>query len=589
MAGQISATRLVGFLLAALVAAAVYGPPLVPRDSALTRETPLPAGAPTSPVPAALAQAQAAYAQALALEQAQHPASVDYFYSAISASWLALTPASPAAAAPPPLDPQAWAIYHDSLARLILEGQRHGRLDPRRGLTVNTASGQILIPARYFGFSWKPEDFHQLLVVSDYRTERPRHVHRRPGLGVPLVVMRYQNGGGGFFRERHPFSATAVLRPAVGVPQTPGSPSSAVGADAGPSLDFCDSLTVRQVRWAGTQLELAADITAPIALVASQADQIKFRDLLLPGSSTNPAQLYFVEPYRPGKIPVVFVHGLLSEPSTWLDPVNDLRAVPQVMERFQFWGFRYPTATSLLDSAAVLREQLQLAVATVDPAGTDPALRQMVLVGHSMGGLVSKLQVTSSGSAIWSRVANRPLETIVADEGIKARLRRVTFFEPSPFVRRVVFVGTPHGGSSIASNLIGRLASWYIEPSTEATQVHQLLIQSNPNTFSPDVRDGFPDSVDLLEPTSPLLAALQQMPVNPQVRLHSIIGRGCPMLTAGDSDGVVPVSSARHPGVQTETLVRAWHTEIHSHPEALQALLYILSIHYADYQTPLGQ
>ncbi len=71
--------------------------------------------------------------------------------------------------------------------------------------------------------------------------------------------------------------------------------------------------------------------------------------------------------------------------------------------------------------------------------------------------------------------------------------------------------------------------------------------------------------------------------------MHSIIGRGYPMLTAGDSDGVVPVSSARHPGVQTETLVRAWHTEIHIHPETLQALLYILSVHYADYQATVIQ
>ena len=385
--------------------------------------TPLPFGSPAQPVPASLAQAQAAYAQALALEQAKHPASIDYYYAAISASWLALTTSSTAAPAAS-LDPQAWAIYHDSLARLILEGQRHGRLDPRRGLTINTASGQLVIPTRYFGFSWKPEDFHQLLVVGDYRTKRPRHVYRRPGLGVPLVVMRYQNGGGGFLGEQHPFAATAVLRPDVRAANATDSPSASVPGDAGPSLDFCDSLTIRQVPLAGMQLDLAADISAPFALATSQADQIKLRDLLLPGSSTNPAQLLFVEPYRPGKIPVVFIHGLLSEPSTWADPVNDLRAVPQVTERFQFWDFRYPTATSFLDSAAALREQLQQAVATVDPLGTDPALRQMVLVGHSMGGLLSKLQVTSSGSAIWSRVANRPLETIVADEGTKARLRR---------------------------------------------------------------------------------------------------------------------------------------------------------------------
>lgn len=579
MVGRTATTRLIAFLLVSLAAEASGQPPAVWTPPSLPF-------APSPTVPAGLAQAQAAYAQALALEQSQHPASVDYYYVAMSAAWLALTPSSTAAT---PRDPQAWAIYHDSLVRLILAGQRHGRLDPRRGLTINTAAGPLLVPTRYYGFSWKPEDFHQLIVVGDYHTKRPQHVYRRPGFGVPLIVVRYQNGHGGFLREQHPFAATAVLRPAMLAAGASNSASAAAAGDAGPSLDFYDSLAIRQVPLAGNQIELAADITAPFAVVASQADQLKFRDLLLPGSSTNPAQLFFVEPYRPGKIPVVFVHGLLSEPSTWADPANDLRAVPQVYERFQFWGFRYPTSTSLLDSATVLREQLQLAVATIDPLGTDPALRQMVLVGHSMGGLVSKLQVTSSGSAIWSRVANRPLETIVADEEIRARLRRDTFFEPSPFVRRVVFVGTPHRGSSIASNVIGRIASWCIEPSPESTRIHRALIQSNPNTFSAEVMDGFPNSVDLLEPTSPLLAALQQMPVNPRVSLHSIIGCGYPTLTSGDSDGVVPVASARHPGVQTETFVHAWHTEVHRHPETLQSLLYIFSVHYADYQaTTLG-
>jgi len=426
MVGQLAIIRPVGRLLLAALAAVVCSPPSASQEPTPPRQvTPLPLGPAGQPTAASLVRAQADYAQALALQQANHPGCVDYFYAAISASWMALN--SSASAAPSQsFDPQAWSIYHDSLARLILEGQQHGRLDPRRGLVIDTASGQLMIPARYFGFSWKPEDFHQVAVVGDYRTERPRHIYRRPGLGGPLIVVRYQNGTGGFLRAQHPFAATAVLRPTLHSAEAAGFQPAGIPPDAGPSLDFCDSVTIRQVPLAGMQLDLAADTTAPFAVVANQAEQIKFRDLLLPGSSTNPAQLFFVEPYRPGRIPVVFIHGLLSEPSTWLDPVNDLRAVPQVAERFQFWGFRYPTATSLLDSAAVLREQLQLAVATVAPLGNDPALRQIVLVGHSMGGLVSKLQVTSSGSLIWSRVANRPLETIVADEGIKARLRRDT-------------------------------------------------------------------------------------------------------------------------------------------------------------------
>ena len=142
MVGRIATTRLVGFVLAVLAAGA-HGQPLVPREPTLPlAATPLPFGPPAQPVPASLAQAQAAYAQALALEQAKHPESVDHYYAAISHSWLALTTSS-TAAPPPPFDPQAWAIYHDSLARLILAGQRHGRLDPRKGPGARQMTGVI--------------------------------------------------------------------------------------------------------------------------------------------------------------------------------------------------------------------------------------------------------------------------------------------------------------------------------------------------------------------------------------------------------------------------------------------------------------
>jgi hypothetical protein len=105
----------------------------------------------------------------------------------------------------------------------------------------------MVVPTSYSGFSWKPEDFHQLLVVGDYHTKRPRHVYRRPGLGVPLVVMRYQNGNGSFLREQHPFAATVVLRPGLRTAGAIGSPSASVPGEAGPSLDFYDSLTIRRL------------------------------------------------------------------------------------------------------------------------------------------------------------------------------------------------------------------------------------------------------------------------------------------------------------------------------------------------------
>ncbi len=526
---------------------------------------------------ARLDQAERLYAQAIALQQAGHPGCVDAFYAAGAECWSAMLQ-SAAMASQQPLNPQIWTIYHDSVAGLIEQGQRHGRLDPRSHLTVHTASGTLAIPIRFIGFSWRPEDFHQLAVVRDYRPQRPRTVHRRAGLGVPMVVMRYQTNPGDFLRERHPFAATAVLQP------FDGSDSNMAA-----SLDFYDSLTVRRISLAGAAIDLAGDITAPLVVGLEESPRPRLSDLFLPGSSTNRSELYFLEPHRPGRIPLVFIHGLLSEPSTWVEVANELRAIPEVTDRYQIWAFRYPSVEPFLEPAAALREQLQQAVITIDPSATDPALRNIVLVGHSMGGLIAKLQVTHSGTTLWSAFANRPLETIVADDATKARLHRNFFFVPSPLVRRVVFVGSPHAGSSLASQSVGRLASSCVERSPESTQAHRLLLQYNPNTFSPVVANGFPNSVDLLQPTSPLLAAMRQLPVNPNVRLHSVIGRGYPMLSAGDSDGIVPVSSARHPGVQTETLVRAWHTRVHDHPETLRALLFILELHYAEFLASLGQ
>jgi hypothetical protein len=129
---------------------------------------------------ARLVQAERLYAQAIALQQAGHPGCVDAFYAAGSECWSALHE-SAAVAPRQPLNPRVWTIYHDSLAELIEQGQRHGRLDPRSHLTVHTASGTSTIPIRFIGFAWRPEDFHQLAVVRDYRPQRPRTVHRRDG------------------------------------------------------------------------------------------------------------------------------------------------------------------------------------------------------------------------------------------------------------------------------------------------------------------------------------------------------------------------------------------------------------------------
>ncbi|MDO9105813.1 MAG: hypothetical protein Q7U57_12740 [Methylovulum sp.] len=43
-----------------------------------------------------------------------------------------------------------------------------------------------------------------------------------------------------------------------------------------------------------------------------------------------------LEPYLPGKIPVVFVHGTASSPARRADMANDLRADPWIRQHYQF-------------------------------------------------------------------------------------------------------------------------------------------------------------------------------------------------------------------------------------------------------------
>ncbi|MFT5299896.1 MAG: triacylglycerol esterase/lipase EstA (alpha/beta hydrolase family) [Mariniblastus sp.] len=135
-----------------------------------------------------------------------------------------------------------------------------------------------------------------------------------------------------------------------------------------------------------------------------------------------------IKPYQPGKIPIMFVHGLLSDPFTWINMANDLTEHPEILERYQLWGFEYATGEPFLKSAAIFRRQLQEAHMQLDPTKSNPAMSQMVLVGHSMGGLVSKLLITESGTQLWDAVSCRPLESIGATPELRGNLADLFFF-----------------------------------------------------------------------------------------------------------------------------------------------------------------
>ena len=205
-----------------------------------------------------------------------------------------------------------------------------------------------------------------------------------------------------------------------------------------------------------------------------------------------------------------------------------------------------------------------------------------------MGGLVSKLQVTTSGDTLWRVVANQPLERIVADDETRRSLTAGFFFDPIPNVSRVIFLATPHQGSSWAARPIGRFAACLVRHDSPQVGRLRRLIDDNPDAISERLRGRLPTSVDMMDRNSELLKAVYRLPIASRVRYHSVIGTGKSMC-GEPADGVVPVSSAHLPGAVSEFHVDATHTRVHRRLETIDEIVRILGEHLAeDRSTPSG-
>jgi pimeloyl-ACP methyl ester carboxylesterase len=300
--------------------------------------------------------------------------------------------------------------------------------------------------------------------------------------------------------------------------------------------------------------------------------------------------IYLVEPYQPGKIPVVLVHGLLSSPLTWAPLFNDLRADPVLREKYQFLFYFYPTSDPYLATAADLRQSLSKLREGLDPHHEDKAFDEMVLVGHSMGGLVSRLLTVGGGDDFWRLASSRPLPELNVDQATRQELQQVFYFAEEPMVKQVIFLGTPHKGSRLSPSPLGRLAVKLAgTPKQLVTTINDVAI-GNPHALEPERFEPLATSVDLLDPASPALKVLGSRPKPDGVHYHSVIGvthdktAKLELLLAGASlneegDGVVPASSAHLDSAESEVIVRADHTHVHQHPLAVLEVRRILLEH----------
>jgi len=516
--------------------------------------------------------------QAESLELASDSRSVDCFFQATVLSWQAMTEqAVPVGSSTP-----AGTIYQSSLRGLVQTAGRWGRLDGHRGLRVYLPDGPLDVPIENGGLAWPLHEFRKFHVVALSLWPQLQRHYASAGLGVPVVAIRYRpevsEAGSAdlYFPARSPVPATFLLCPRDATAPTM---TALHGVDF--VLQMVNPVTVDTVVVGQQTAPLARDLSAAFAYQLALRPNDPLAGFLNP-SRVEEDGLRLLEPYQPGKIPVVFVHGLNSDPTVWIEMVNHLRAQPWFNQHYQVWGFNYATGSPFVTSALRLRQQLSAAVAGFDPDGRDPKLWRMVLVGHSMGGLVSKLQVADSGDAIWRSISSVPVESLRATPEVKQELAERLYFSPLPFVHRVVYIATPHAGSALAARGIGRISSALVRADETMQRRHDALVRDNPQAFSYPFRRRIPTSIDLLEPNDPTLKAIYELQVSPEVSQHTILGTGSTPLTLRSSDGVVWVSSAGHPDAVSEHHVAASHTRIVEHMDAIQEVERILRLHLDD-------
>jgi pimeloyl-ACP methyl ester carboxylesterase len=264
-----------------------------------------------------------------------------------------------------------------------------------------------------------------------------------------------------------------------------------------------------------------------------------------------PTGLYFLQPYDPDRIPLVFVHGLFSTPFDWAKTINGLQADPEIRKHYQFWIFAYPTGNPILYSALRLREELAKADRLY------PNHKPYVMVGHSMGGMLTHDQVVTVTEAMWDKSLGQAAENVFKQNSRDSLIVRATTFRANPRIQRVVFICTPHRGSDLASNPIGKIGISLITLPARLTAVMMDSLTGSDLAQITGSSKRLPNSITGLKPTSPALPVINSVPI--KVPYHSIIGdrgRGdCPNC----SDGVVAYWSSHLDGAQSEKIVPGPH------------------------------
>nr|WP_281375587.1 alpha/beta fold hydrolase [Haloferula luteola] len=339
-------------------------------------------------------------------------------------------------------------------------------------------------------------------------------------------------------------------------------------------LTFLDPYDHPTVTIGNHTYPLAADYLSNTCFTLSQTriDKFGLIRLIRPDRFSDTAQIHPIQPYDPERVPILFVHGLQDTPATFAPMYYNLMADPEIRKHYQFWTFSYPSGYPYPWSAALLRRELDRMQREC------PGHQEIVIIGHSMGGLISRLMVTDAGDQIWRNYFGAP----PAQSRVRGESRRILeeslIFQARSDISRAIFINAPHRGSDLATNWIGRIGSRLVKLPTFLADVRDATLSVVTADSSGLVLDRVPNSIDTLSPRSPFIRAVDPLPIATGIPYHSIIGDRGFGNTPRSSDGVVAYWSSHLDGATSERIVPSWHSG-HQSPEGIDEVRQILRRH----------
>lgn len=395
----------------------------------------------------------------------------------------------------------------------------------------------------------------------DIRGEYVKQRTMREGVGAPIVAVERQarkNARRDFAPSRLYYSVTMVA-------QFDGRRC---------ILSAHDPLAEETVSFRGRTLPLAADFTAPLAVMLQETDPAKYAlaRVFDPEKYAHTATIERLQPYDSNKTMVLVVHGLMDSQATWVPMINTLRGDPVIPKHYQFWFYSYPSGYPYPYSAAILRHKLD------EVEQRFPGRKPLVVIGHSMGGCITRLLLTDSGDELALKIFGKPLEQVPLSPHTRTYFEDELHFHHRPEIGRAILIAAPLRGSDLAAGWVARIVTAFIRPlkiASEASREMLHLTAIREEELKPKRRA---NSVDTLSPKSRFVNALNTIPICPGVPCHTIIGDRGRGDSPNSSDGVVPYWSSHLPAATTECIVPCDHSA-HQDPRTIAEVLKILKAH----------